>query len=307
VQNVSDKCDSGFMPAHTFDFTTLTQAVSKPSPLRTYLHATFPNRRPVAAAYRKSAGQILAPGYGANAGTVGTAFDNLVRLELDPEETPLPAFKGALKLFGGMDQFEEVVGLMMDFRAIASESDEDLARTAWVFALFTESHRHPLPPESLLNALNDVENLTVGSLLDLAADNAVKDVLQLREVAWLKFYPFMEGAVQSGPTFNEELPIAADGDLMSNRTLVEIKTTLGDINSKGQRYTVLSADTLYQLIAYTLLDTCDEHKIDAVAVYSARYGHYFRRELAPLLEELAGRPVNLAQERETVRSIICGG
>lgn len=286
------------MTGTAYEYSTLKQAVTKPSPLRGYLVTTFPNRKAIAAAYKKSTGPIRALGTGVNATTIGTAFDNLVRLVLEPDELPWPACRGGLKLGG-----PQVIGALADLREYGSVSPEGLARTSWVFALFTEAYRNPLPPESLIAALND-RNLCHDTLLALASDAAVEDLVQLHEVAQESFYPLMAGPLEAGPSFNGDLPIKADGDLINDGTLIEVKTTLGEKNSKGQRYSNLEPDTLFQLLAYTLIDTNDEHKINGLGIYSSRYGDYYRWELDELLEELAGRPVDLAAERERVRRLI---
>lgn len=286
------------MTGTAYEYSTLKQAVTKPSPLRGYLVTTFPDRKAIAAAYKKSAGPIRALGAGVNAMTIGTAFDNLVRLVLEPDELPWPAYMGGIKLWGS-----QVTEALADLREYGSTSLEGLARTAWVLALFTEAYRNPLPPESLMTALND-RNLCHDTLLALASDQAVEDLVELHGIAEESFYPLMVGPLEVGPTFNDELPISADGDLINDGTLIEVKTTVGRKNSNGERYAILEPDTLFQLLVYTLIDTNDDHKINALAVYSSRYGHFYRWELDELLGELAGRPVDLVVERERVRRLI---
>lgn len=85
------------MGSDRYRYTSLTSALDDVrSPLRRYLEGTFPNRKPVQATYRVSAGALLVPGDEAvNAGTVGAAFDFMVRLVLDHSHVPGVAAAGA--------------------------------------------------------------------------------------------------------------------------------------------------------------------------------------------------------------------
>lgn len=283
------------MTGTAFDYTTLKQAITKPSPLRDYLNATFPNAAVFRGAYKASVGPLLAPGTGTSAGTVGTAFDNMVRLTLDPGTVPVPVSKGAARIFGDLS---EVLETMAKY---APSSPEDLASAGWVFALFTEAYRNPFPPEALLDLA--IAHAPAESLLELANDGVLADLMQLQEIAEERFYPLMSGSVAVGPVF-DQLRIAADGDLIHEGALIEIKTSLGVKDSRGERHAVLEPATLNQLLAYALLDIRDEHRITALGLYSARYGHYARWDMAELLGDLAGRRVDLAAERERVAALI---
>lgn len=279
-----------------FDYSTLKQAITKPSPLRDYLNETFPNGAKVRGRYKTSVGPILAPGSGANAGTVGTAFDSMVRLTLDPDVPPEPAYHGGFRIFGADPS--EILGVLAER---GKSSPEAFARVGWAFALFTEAYRNPLPPEALLGVIAS-KNPSWEKLLGLAPAGAVTDLVRLQQIAQERFYPLVAGPIEIGPAF-DGLRIAADGDLVHDSTLIELKTTLG-ANAKGTRYATLDSAALYQLLAYVLLDTRDKYRITGLGLYSARYGHFARWDLAELLHELAGRPVDLAAERERVRNLI---
>lgn len=93
----------------------------------------------------------------------------------------------------------------------------------------------------------------------------------------------------------------ADADLIHDGTLYEFKTRLGTRKKPtGERVDVLPLIDLYQAIAYALFDTNDENGINHIAVYSARYGRHTRWAVEDLLTTLAGRPINIAEERANV-------
>ena len=119
-------------------------------------------------------------------------------------------------------------------------------------------------------------------------------------------YPRVRGAdyFALGPRFDASRLCAADADLIVGDVLIELKTKLGRKDDEGQRFDVLQTKDLYQVVAYALFDRSDEYGIRDVAIYSARYGHYFERRLEALLDELAGRPVDLPAERTRVWQIL---
>lgn len=280
-------------------FSTLTKAIKEKSPLRVYLDMTFPNRRSVNSRFRASSGPLLVPGQGANPGTMGTAFDNTVRLRLAPQKVPFPVLHGTGKLMGAGG-----IGLVGDLSLLAASSREDLARVAWVFALFTDAFRYPavLPAaleEALESRIDDAD-----SFMELASQDIVDELLQLDDVANAELYPHLTKPVTVGPIF-QGLPIAADADLIHDGTLIELKATLGR-TIRGIRQDELKTESLLQLVAYALIDTEDTFSISSLALYSARYGNFERWDLAGLLQELAGRPVDLIEERQRVQELIKG-
>lgn len=89
-------------------------------------------------------------------------------------------------------------------------------------------------------------------------------------------------------------------------TLIEIKTRQGPKNSRGLRVDTLSQLDVLQMLGYALFDTIDTYRLDTVALYSARYGRYIAWPVADLLELAAGRPVDLAIERQQVWDVLAG-
>jgi hypothetical protein len=79
--------------------------------------------------------------------------------------------------------------------------------------------------------------------------------------------------------------VAADGDLIVSRMLVEVKTSASPLRR---------AD-LWQLAGYVLLDRADA--FDDVAFYVARWGQLVRWSASDYLEALAGSRIDLDELR----------
>lgn len=77
------------MSLPSYAYTNLTSALrDRSSPLRAYLDQRFPLTKPLQADYRATAGPLLVAGGDANPGTLGAAFDYLLRFVLDPAYVP---------------------------------------------------------------------------------------------------------------------------------------------------------------------------------------------------------------------------
>lgn len=61
------------------------------------------------------------------------------------------------------------------------------------------------------------------------------------------------------------------------------------------------------MLGYVLHDLDDAHGIRSVALYQARYGHLTVWPLGPLMERLAGRPVDLAVLRTDWEQVLLAG
>jgi hypothetical protein len=295
-----------------YRYTSLTSALDDvSSPLRRYLEDTFPNRKPVQAGFRATSGALLVPGDEAvNAGTVGAAFDFMVRLVLDHSHIPEVAAAGASVAGATPDVFLAVVNAGQQTaagcRSVAAP--EALTRAAWVLALYTEVYRlGVLPPGSPLYAVADANPEDV---LAVASDAAVCQLQGLHALAIRNLHPVLPDTparVVPGPTFAASRYCAADADVIIDGMLLESKTRLGSKNARtGARSDSLSVLDLYQMLGYVLFDHDDTYSLDRVAFYSARYGSLTMWPVQDLLEILHGGPVNLANERERVWELLGG-
>ena len=293
-----------------YRFTNLTSAISDDaSPLRRYLATEFPHVRGIERAYRESAGPLRVRSLGAKPSTLGAAFDFVVRYTVDPDYNDEMLYVG----FGNdprlVPHVMAVIGTAQQAAAgrLGSSSREVLYRACWALALCADVYRQGrIQPGGTLERLLVSGRFTRDGLLECAPPNALEEMAALDAIATDAFYPRVRGAdyFALGPRFDASRLCAADADLIVGDVLIELKTKLGRKDDEGQRFDVLQTKDLYQVVAYALFDRSDEYGIRDVAIYSARYGHYFERRLEALLDELAGRPVDLPAERTRVWQIL---
>ncbi len=304
--------DTGAMSvAPPYPYTSLTAAVAdKASPLRKYLEERFPNRAPLQAAYRASAGAIRVPGGEANAGTLGAAFDFLARTVLDPASVPIVARAAFWRNPDHTAAIDEVMDTARSFSDCRiAEAPEPLLRAVWALALCTEVFRVGMMPGSPLQDALQRDEFTTEGLLALAPVNAVVQLQQLHQVARVELYPKLPalGAGYSmGPTFDASGLCAADADFIVAGRLVEVKVRLGALNAKSQRSDALSLEDIYQMLAYVLFDRSDEYRLKWVCMYSARYGLLTTWSLQQYMHILSGQDLDVATERATVWELLGG-
>ncbi|MFV0458639.1 MAG: hypothetical protein ACK5MT_07730 [Actinomycetales bacterium] len=287
----------------------LTSAVKdKNSPLRQYLNRRFPNTRPLQATYREQSGTLLVDGGDANAGTVGAAFDFMVRFALDPHHRPGVAVQAFLDKPPLLDAVLEVVDSANC--AVTGPEDVDLlARASWALALCTEVYRVGPMPGSPLSGLREGRQFNAPALLSLAPEGAMRQLRDLYQVAQERLLPKILPAerLHLGPTFDGSSLCPADADLIHDGRLLDIKTHLGSKNAKtGVRTDRLDLTDLYQMIAYVLFDRSDAYAIRSLGIYSGRYGALVTWPLAEALETMAAASIDLAEEREVVWRLLGG-
>ncbi len=290
-------------------YRNLTSAVKdKNSPLRQYLNRRFPNTRPLQTAYREQCGALLVDGGDANAGTVGAAFDFLVRFALDADHQPLVAVQAFLDK---PPLLSAIVGVVESAHsAVAGPEDVDrLARASWALALCTEVYRVGLMPGSPLLELLQGQQFNAPALLSLAPEGAMRQLRDLYTVAQERLLPMILPAerLHLGPTFDGSTLCPADADLIHDGRLLDIKTHLGPKNARtGARADRLDLTDLYQVLAYVLFDRSDAYAIRSLGIYSGRYGALVTWPLSKALETMAGGAVDLAAEREVVWGLLGG-
>jgi hypothetical protein len=185
------------------------------------------------------------------------------------------------------------------FDPFPAGQERELTRLCYVAGLFDQYTRiGSYPGLPLLDAPPDA---TVDKLLDALVNEAcVEDLLAVLQAARPVLAPLMSpGArVVVGPTFAGSGDVGgADGDLLVNNTLLEIKTRLK--HELQQRH-------LHQLVTYALLDYDDHYAIREIAMYSARHASLIRWPLDQVIEWLAGTPTDLAELRNDLRTHLRG-
>lgn len=269
-----------------------------------YLRTTFPNIKPLQAEYKTLAGDLVIDSMGANAGNVGTAVDLIVRLILEPDETPM----SALILFPFNDAYHQVVNELASL--VGHSDDRELAvRAAWALALCVSTYRAGAAWAPLVPDLVHSGDFTVVSMLEQADDAAVAELVALRELSEERLIPNLTGPYSLGPTFDLSAPgptqrIAAEADLIADRLLVDIKTTLAPKNKAGLRPDALKAENVYQLLGYALLDYSNQYNIDRVGIFSARYGTLTVWPLERVTSLMSGRKFDFPAARQEVWDIM---
>jgi hypothetical protein len=295
----------------------------KESQLARFFDGTFPNRQELLRRYRVDSPPLrVAPPVGTNPGTVGTAFDFLLRFELVPSPNLYLAMLGAdlagRKYVALLDELVDRLGCTVRETAVGSTSEADVVsapprrdtelvcRGSYVAALLAEVYRSgDVWPGSLLSQVT--KRTTLDQILELVPDIAVADLEAMLDVARDKLVPAVRargGPLWLGPVFDGSQWVPADADIIAAGLLIDVKTGAGSKRKDGSRYNGLDKQTLYQLLGYLLFDFSDTYGIREVGLYAARYGQLTTWPVVDLLQELAPEPVTLADLRERCAAVV---
>ncbi len=296
----------------SYQYSSLTAAIGdKYCPLRQYFDRRFPHIKPVQAEYRASAGTLLVDGATANPGTLGAAFDFLMRFTLDADYRPQiaaasPWIACRPEYIGEVLEVARLAGAAAP-RPLSENALSTVIRACWALALCTELYRNPFafPASPLADPIRS-GRFSAETLLTLAPEDGITQVralymLALSELGELLSPPL--SAVALGPTFAASRFCGADADIIIDGVLLELKTRLGTATKSGRADSLSLAD-IYQVIGYAVFDTTDTFRIHTIGLYSARYGVLHRWPLQQLLDTVAGEPVDLAAERAHVFKLL---
>lgn len=183
---------------------------------------------------------------------------------------------------GFMDQLvDRIPAIAPARRALDAEAERELARYCLGLGLFEEVWRTGnVAPGSLLNAIGP--ETSTAEFLALMPDDWVEDLAQLAMLFVSAFGDRLGRSAVLNPVFAQSTSVGgADADLISDGTLLEIKTT---INPR------IDGGWIRQLLGYLLLDTHGEFAISSIGLYLARQGRLMAWPLPEALEILTGRP-----------------
>ncbi|MFE7552952.1 hypothetical protein [Streptomyces gardneri] len=313
---------------------SLTDGLRSPhSPLRRFLDRELsagpgPLRQNYRAQHRTDHVLLPPPGVGTEAGTVGTAIDQRLRLAFTaaaPVDDATLAGIERTGRFGGHGEglrmravgnelaarlTETVQYLDLDNRDLpldrAQDEEEDLARmliaAAWYQVLARTSIGFAFTPLAGA-ALEDPGGFTLSRLLELPHPDMVDDVVdQLHKAA--------HGPLQDvravtrpedchgGPTF-AGARITADADLVVDGLLLDFKSTRHPLKEMSQR-------TAWQLAGYLLLDAADAYRIDTVGLYLTRTGVLAAWPVEEFLDLLGACRRDLTELRAVFRELLTG-
>lgn len=303
----------------------LTRELDNPrSPIRTFLDDRLnTGLRAVQTRYRNDAPTaLLVPPGTANAGTVGTAADWLLRFVVYPAPDIRLALRGG-KIAADLAGLNALPAMAQIAKALTvpppsphaevrtftgpvpgSTAEPDmLVRACWALALFTEVYRFG-PMAVQTGPLSRFQGREPGrdELLALAPDDALDQLAGIRRVfedVLATELAKRPGAWALGPTFSGSKLMKGDADLIAAGLLLEVKTT--------KAKPALSKIELYQLLGYALMDLDDAFGLDSVAIFNARYGYLATWDLVDLLQSLAGSPASLTVLRDQFKTLLIAG
>jgi hypothetical protein len=283
----------------------------KDSPVRQFFDVRFlTGLRDIQGRFRAGAGSLLvagAPQEEANAGTIGTATDWLLRFLVHPAPSLHLAALGA-RLCQRLPALDEIATSLGYTDAGAelfrgprpgSRADPDyLNRVCWALALLAEVYRSS--GAALAGGpITRLRDESAGSLLAAAPEAGLAQLAALRAVLETLLLPHLarrEGMWAVGPTLAGSELMAGDADLIAGDLLLELK-----VSAKPASLAMTDA---WQVLGYALMDYTDEFGITDVAVFAARYGYLATWNLEALLSELAGKPVNVTELRTEFRELL---
>ncbi|GAA3517900.1 hypothetical protein FHR32_000854 [Streptosporangium album] len=307
---------------------SLTQGLASPrTPLRRFLDQELSaGSRPLRATYRARlpARPLILPGDGVGyeAGTVGTAVDQRLRLAFTCAAPVDAATMAGIALCGpaansprgriwqnlaevGHQLAERiattVAGLALaDRRTPMLRTDEDeerLARMLLAAAWYALNYRNPFAfPDTPLGAtaFSASGELSLEMLLAVPHRHLIDDVLAQLHAAEEGPLGQLRATTEPsrcrpGPTFDGSTYVSADADLIADGILLEVKST--------RNVHAFSLVTIQQLLGYTLMDFSDRYGIDAVGVYLTRAGALITWPIEDYLALLGVRRRDLTELR----------
>jgi hypothetical protein len=310
-----------------------TELGLRDSPVKRWFGDNFPNYKRLQTEFRLAAGaqQLMRPADN-RGGTLGGAIDLWLRTVFDPTPrldaavigllAPTPLGGPNLFVRAGTeflaDLFDEAVPTKPSRKPMprwkvekfADRDDEWWARTCYALALLIEVYRTDMALYSGGSKLNRLDGRSRGnSLRALASPAEVADLIAMRRLADTCLVPHLvgRGPVDSGMSFDGSADLIADADLVVEGILIDFKGGQGNPPTRaGTRSAKLPAKDLYQLLGYTFLDYSNVYELHSVGIYLTRFGHLRTWPLTALIEELAGRPRELAELRAEFKQLLQG-
>ncbi|MFC1414151.1 hypothetical protein ACEZCY_33885 [Streptacidiphilus sp. N1-12] len=320
---------------------SLTQGLRSPrTPMRRFLDQELSaGAGRVRAEYRARlpAAAVLLPGEGVGfeAGTVGTAIDQRLRLSFTcasavdeateagiarclevatvyrERQEPRPSVWSVLAQVGHdlvTTLAAQVGDLELDARnrslTRTHEAEERLARLLLAGAWYALNLRNPFafPDTPLFQAaLESSERFTLERLLAVPSPALVEDVLA--QVHAAESGPLEDLRQRTsprqcipGPTFEGSADISADADLIVDGVLIDFKST--------RHVQTLPKTTVHQLLGYVLLDYSDHYRIDMVGLYLTRAGALVAWPLEDYLALLGARRRDLVELRSLFNRLV---
>jgi hypothetical protein len=184
--------------------------------------------------------------------------------------------------------------------------EEELCRLCYSLSWFDELGRLPEDHEhEILTFIGNGGFRDTDEILAVVPRSAVTDMTGLvrlaatSELASLRARSHAAGRVTAGPLFSGSADVGgADGDLIADRTLIDIKATI--------RPAEHLLPGLRQLLSYLLLDYENEHGIRTIGLYLARQGELVTWSVSDLMRDLLAA-AKLAELRLRLMPVVRSG
>lgn len=282
-----------------YGFTTLTSALrDRRSPLRVYLDDRFGNIGAVQAEHRRHRQPLRVASGTADAGVVGAAFELALRYRFRA------TVDSTSYLFADARDQAAWTPILDRLPAPQDAAEMPPLDVLWLAGLRRQIEYGGAP--RAFDALRARGAYTSADVERLVDDDGIDQVAALLDLAVPVLDPLLVGErARAEVTFDGSRHCRAIADFIAGSTLLEVKTKVGKHpRADGTRVDRLELDQIFQPLCYALFDHSDTYGIDTLALYSARYAALTTWDLVDLATTLAGGPVDLAHERDTVRSIL---
>ncbi len=282
---------------------SLTSMLAKRGlPLRDFFELYLPNCAYMQKEWKSCGKPTIIPEGQINWGFVGAAFDYRMRyfFTVTPPDH-FNAAKGAKFSPEIYLLFKEFSTNLTDFlslndpraRVLSSESERQLLSYCYVLAIYESLFRARV-------ATNPLFNLPAGAStvdqLSMAPVAAIDDLYNLTNAAVDTLKNLFVKPIIANPTFTGSKDVGgADGDLIIENCLVEIKTT---------KATSLDKEMIYQLLGYVLLDYDDEYHMDEIGFYLSRVPALIKFPLEEAIEIMSNKAYNLINLRAEMRKLL---
>lgn len=264
------------------------------------MRKTFPNIKPIQEEYKANSRKLRLKGSGTDSSIIGAGIDVGYRIMLDEDYIPEQLYW----FFPYNERYQKAV-VFLAYLAGAAKNSDLRKRAIWSLGYIDNHFRAGSETAYELSEMVRDEKFDASWLLFKPSDRVLKEIDSLWYLGIDHLKRKVSGPFQFAPTFDLSAPgdnqrIAAEADFVANHSLIEIKTVLGEKRADGTYYDTLPGASLYQLIAYALLDYSNAYEIEKLGLYSSRYARLHEWPLEQVVSTAADDSFDLAEGRQFV-------
>ena len=184
-----------------------------------------------------------------------------------------------------------------DLRELTPQEEQYLDRACCVLTLFERFIREDSRAlESFINLQTENGWQTSDDMLNHFRPDLIEDIKTQATEFQKEFSHLIGPTAILNPHFQGSGDIGgADADLIVNKGLLDFKSTIRP---------TIDGKLMWQLIGYTLLDYDNEYELSSIGVYYSRQKKLFQWDLECALQELSGKPLNIADLRNQMKELL---